>query len=162
VAVGSVLGVLGHLPVTSIAGWAKCGTAPAEWRLHVYLAMVVLRRRLTVFMLFEILDGVSTLWSTDTALGYLEQALVAACEVGIGAVYLVRLTSSVDATCGLTRLRHLRAGAAYVLGVLSVLLWASLVVPVPGVVAGWVGTVIIGAALLTSLPWRRPRRISTG
>jgi hypothetical protein len=43
-----------------------------------------------------------------------------------------------------------------------VLLWASLVVPIPGAVVGWFGTAIIGAALLTSLPWRRPKRLLTG
>ncbi|WIB72427.1 DUF475 domain-containing protein [Curtobacterium sp. MCBD17_026] len=37
---------------------------------------------------------------------------------------------------------------------LSVLLWASLLVPIPGVVVGCFGTVVIGSALMGSLPWR--------
>lgn len=41
-------------------------------------------------------------------------------------------------------------GAAYVLGVLSIMLWASLLFPIPGIIAAWVGTVIILAAFVTS------------
>jgi len=158
VLVFSAVGAAAYLAVRAVATWALRVPEPAAWRLHVYAATVVLQRGLTVFMLFEILDGVYTLSSTDTGLGALEQASVAAAGVGIGALFLARLTSRVDEAKGLSRLRHLKAGAAYVLGVLAVLLWVSLVVPVPGVVAGWSGTVVIGAALVTSLPRRRSRR----
>lgn len=157
VGVAGVVGVSTYLVVRAVGRLALRGDA--AWRLHVYAGTVVFQRGLTVFMLFEILDGVYTLSTTDTGLAYLEQAAVAAVGVGIGAVYLARLTSRIDSTKGLARLRHLKAGAAYVLGVLAVLLWASLVVPIPGAVVGWFGTAIIGAALLTSLPWRRPRRL---
>ncbi|NQX28430.1 DUF475 domain-containing protein [Microbacteriaceae bacterium VKM Ac-2854] len=150
VATASAIGIASYLAVKSAAAWAKRAD-----RLHVYAATVVFERGLTVFMLFEILDGVYTLSATDTGLGYLQQAAVAAAGVGIGAIFLARLTARVDSANGLKRLRHLKAGAAYVLGMLSLLLWASLIVPIPGAVAGWFGTVIIGAALLTSLPRRR-------
>ncbi|NQX12504.1 DUF475 domain-containing protein [Microbacteriaceae bacterium VKM Ac-2855] len=158
VAIAASIGIVFYLAVKALAAWAK-RDPDSGMRLHVYAATVVFERGLTVFMLFEILDGVYTLSSTDTGLGYLEQAAVAAVGVGIGAVFLARLTARVDAAKGLTRLRYLKAGAAYVLGVLSLLLWASLVVTIPGAVAGWFGTVIIVAALLSSLPrWRRMRR----
>ena len=152
VAVGSAVGGVVYLAVKAVAAWAKRdGDAP--WRLHAHAATVVFERGLTVFLLFEILDGVYSLSSSqDAGLGALEAAAVAGLGVGIGAVFLARLTARVDAESGLKRLRHLRAGAAYVLGVLAVLLWASLVVPIPGAVAGWFGSVIIGAALLSSLP----------
>ncbi len=87
-------------------------------------------------------------------LGALEQAAVAVAAIGVGAVFLARLTSRLDEAAGLKRLRYLKAGAAYVLGVLAVLLWASLLVPIPGVVVGWFGSVVIGSALASSLPWR--------
>jgi len=156
----STAGVITYLVIRAVGRLALRGDA--AWRLHVFAATVIFQRGLTVFMLFEILDGVYTLSSTDTGLAYLEQAAVAAVGVGIGAVYLARLTSRIDSSRGLARLRHLKAGAAYVLGVLAALLWASLVVPIPAGVVGWFGTAIIGAALLTSLPWRRPRRLLTG
>ena len=160
VGVAGAVGVATYLGVRALGRFALRGEA--TWRLHVYAATVVFQRGLTVFMLFEILDGVYTLSSTDTGLAYLEQAAVAVAGVGIGAVYLARLTARIDSSKGLARLRHLKAGAAYVLGVLAVLLWASLVVPIPGAVVGWFGTAIIGAALISSLPWRRPRRLLTG
>lgn len=150
VAIASAIGIGCYLVIKTVGGWAK-----RHDRLHIYAGTVVFERGLTVFMLFEILDGVYTLSATDTGLGYLQQAAVAVAGVGIGAIFLARLTARVDSANGLKRLRHLKAGAAYVLGVLSLLLWASLVVPIPGVVAGWFGTVIIGAALLSSLPRRR-------
>jgi hypothetical protein len=128
------------------------------WRIHLYASTVVFERGLVVFMLFEILDGVYSLSGSgplgSDGLGALEQAAVAIGAIGVGAVFLARLTSRVDQAAGLKRLRYLKAGAAYVLGVLSVLLWASLLVPIPGVVVGWFGTVVIGSALVSSLPWR--------
>lgn len=154
VAWGTLAGLGVSLVVKSIATWSKRQEAPA-WQVHVHAATVVFERGLVVFMLFEILDGIYTLSAQETGLAYAEQAAVAAVGVGIGAVFLARLTSSVDSTRGLTRLRYLKAGAAYVLGVLSVLLWASLAVPIPGAVAGWFGSVIIALALITSLPSRR-------
>jgi hypothetical protein len=160
VGIASAIGVVTYLVVRAVGRFALRGDAP--WCLHVYAATVIFQRGLAVFMLFEILDGVYTLSSTDTELDYVEQAAVAAVGVGIGAVYLTRMTSLIDSTRGLARLRHLKAGAAYVLGVLAVLLWASLVVPIPTGIVGWFGTGIIGTALLTSLPWRRPGRLLTG
>jgi hypothetical protein len=161
VAVGSLVGIAAYLITKLIAAWAK-REPDVGWRLHLHAATVVFERGLTVFMLFEILDGAYTLStpSPESGLGYLEQAAVASVGVGIGAVFLARLTATVDAGQGLKRLRYLKAGAAYVLGVLSVLLWASLAVPIPAAVAGWFGSLIIGLALLSSLPSRRILRLS--
>ena len=115
-------------------------------------------RGLVVFMLFEILDGVYSLSGSGVlgadGLSALEQAAVGAAAIGVGALFLARLTSRLDEAAGLKRLRYLKAGAAYVLGVLAVLLWTSLLVPIPGVLVGWFGTVVIGLALASSLPWR--------
>ncbi|ROQ38470.1 hypothetical protein EDF46_2108 [Frondihabitans sp. PhB188] len=156
IAVGGATGLASYLGVKLAQAWAKRDAAP-PWRLHVHAATVVFERGLTVFMLFEILDGAYTLSSPspESGLSQVDQALVAAGGVGVGAVFLARLTATVDSHQGLTRLRYLKAGAAYVLGVLSVLLWASLAVPIPAAVAGWFGSLIIGAALLSSLPRRR-------
>jgi uncharacterized protein len=158
VLVGGGLGVLVYLGSKRVAAWAQ--RDPSGWRVHVHASTVVFERGLVVFMLFEILDGAYSLSGSDSgALGTLESAAVGAAAIGIGAVFLARLASHLDEAAGLKRLRFLRAGAAYVLGVLAVLLWASLVVPIPAQVAGWFGTVVIGAALLSSLPFRaRSRR----
>ena len=107
-----------------------------------------------IFLVFEILDGVSTLQSVTIMQVPAVQAMVAGAAVVIGAVFLAGLTSGVVSADGLSKLRHLKAGAAYVLGVLSLLLWASLVVAIPGAVAAWVGSAVILAALVSSL---RPR-----
>lgn len=175
IAIGGVAGIAAYLGSKRIAGWALRGGAGAgagaggsdtasigvgrgAWRIHLYASTVVFERGLVVFMLFEILDGVYSLSGSGPlgadGLGALEQAAVAIGAIGVGAVFLARLTSRVDQAAGLKRLRYLKAGAAYVLGVLAVLLWASLLVPIPGVVVGWFGTVVIGSALVTSLPWR--------
>lgn len=171
VALGGVAGIAAYLVSKRTAAWAlrrgpgsggsdtaSIGTGRGAWRIHLYASTVVFERGLVVFMLFEILDGVYSLSGSgplgSDGLGALEQAAVAIGAIGVGAVFLARLTSHVDQAAGLKRLRYLKAGAAYVLGVLSVLLWASLLVPIPGVVVGWFGTVVIGSALVTSLPWR--------
>lgn len=168
VAIGGVAGVGAYLGSKRVAAWSLRGVAGTDtasavigrgaWRIHAYASTVVFERGLVVFMLFEILDGVYSLSGAGVlggdGLGALEQAAVAVAAIGVGAVFLARLTSRLDQAAGLKRLRYLKAGAAYVLGVLAVLLWTSLLVPIPGVVVGWFGTLVIGLALATSLPWR--------
>ncbi|QZQ53683.1 DUF475 domain-containing protein (plasmid) [Curtobacterium sp. TC1] len=169
---GGMMGIVAYLVSKRIAAWAllsdadvnllsdSVGTGRSVWRIHAYASTVVFERGLVVFMLFEILDGVYSLsgLSTSADLGVLEQAAAAIAAIGVGAVFLARLTSRVDQAAGLKRLRYLKAGAAYVLGVLAVLLWMSLLIPIPGIVVSWFGTVVIGLALVTSLPWRAWRR----
>jgi hypothetical protein len=167
---GGVLGIGAYLGSKRLARWAlhggagagtdtdSVGTGRGAWRIHVYASTVVFERGLVVFMLFEILDGVYSLSGSGVlgadGLSALEQAAVGAAAIGVGALFLARLTSRLDEAAGLKRLRYLKAGAAYVLGVLAVLLWTSLLVPIPGVLVGWFGTVVIGLALASSLPWR--------
>ncbi len=168
VVLGGIAGIAAYLGSKRVARWALHGAAGTDtgsdvagrgsWRIHLFASTVVFERGLVVFMLFEILDGVYSLSGSGVlgadGLGALEQAAVGAAAIGVGALFLARLTSRLDQAAGLRRLRHLKAGAAYVLGVLAVLLWTSLLVPVPGVLVGWFGTVVIGLALTTSLPWR--------
>ena len=159
VLVGGGAGIGAYLASKRIAAWSLgSGSALRSWRVHTYASTVVFERGLVVFMLFEILDGVYSLSGSGVlgsdGLGALEQAAVGAVAIGVGALFLARLTSRLDQAAGLKRLRYLKAGAAYVLGVLAVLLWTSLLVPIPGVLVGWFGTVVIGSALASSLPWR--------
>lgn len=177
VVLGGVAGIGAYLLSKRAAAWAlgglpSSGTASSDtasvgtggaWRIHAYASTVVFERGLVVFMLFEILDGVYSLSGSGIlgagllggdGLGALEQAALAVVAIGVGAVFLARLTSRLDEAAGLQRLRYLKAGAAYVLGILAVLLWTSLLVPIPGGVVGWFGSVVIGLALATSLPWR--------
>jgi len=167
VVLGGVAGIGAYLVSKRVAAWALGGLTGSDtasvgtggtWRIHAYASTVVFERGLVVFMLFEILDGVYSLSGSGVlgadGLGALEQAAVAVAAIGVGAVFLARLTSRLDEAAGLRRLRYLKAGAAYVLGVLAVLLWTSLLVPIPGVVVAWFGSVVIGLALGTSLPWR--------
>jgi hypothetical protein len=164
-ALGGVAGIGAYLVSKRVArsalgadGTGAAGTGRGAWRIHLHASTVVFERGLVVFMVFEILDGVYSLSGSGVlgadGLGAIEQAAVGAAAIGVGALFLARLTSRLDEAGGLQRLRHLKAGAAYVLGVLAVLLWTSLLVPVPGVLVGWFGSVVIGLALVTSLPWR--------
>ncbi|WP_182047968.1 DUF475 domain-containing protein [Curtobacterium sp. ME26] len=181
VALGGVAGTGAYLGSKRVAAWSLRGLGGTDtgsvatggsWRVHTYASTVVFERGLVVSMLFEILDGVYSLSGSGLlggdGLGALEQATVAVAAIGVGAVFLARLTSRLDQSAGLQRLRYLKAGAAYVLGVLAVLLWTSLLVPVPGIVVAWFGSVVIGLALATSLPWRawarrlRRRRVTAG
>ncbi|SDH16984.1 DUF475 domain-containing protein [Agrococcus jejuensis] len=152
VLVAGVAGGLAYLGSKLVGTWAR--RRPGRVRTHVHAATVILERALVIFLVFEILDGISSLQAVRIAPAPVVQALVAGTAVLVGAVFLATLTSGVVSADALRRLRYLKAGAAYVLGVLAVLLWISLVVPVPGVVAAWAGSLVIGAALVSSL---RPR-----
>ncbi|MBS3179822.1 MULTISPECIES: DUF475 domain-containing protein [unclassified Pseudoclavibacter] len=137
-----------------IAAWARRGTGGR--RVSVHAGTVIFERALVIFLMCEILDGVSVLQSVKAVPSPVLQILIASAAVTVGAVLLALVTGRVVASDGLARHRHLKAGAAYCLGALSILLWASLIAPIPGIVASWVATVIILAALITSLPiWER-------
>ncbi|PPG41500.1 DUF475 domain-containing protein [Pseudoclavibacter sp. RFBA6] len=148
----SAAGGLTYALSKGVSKWARGGVG--AFRLHAHASTVIVERALVIFLVFEILDGVSTLQSVTIVPVPAVQAMVAGTAVLIGAVFLAGLTSGVVSADGLSKLRHLRAGAAYVLGLLSVLLWTSLVVPIPGAVAAWAGSAVILAAFVTSL---RPR-----
>ncbi|WP_181408288.1 DUF475 domain-containing protein [Schumannella sp. 10F1B-5-1] len=149
---GGTLGMGGYALSQAIAHQARRRSSALS--VHVHAATVIFERALVIFLVFEILDGVPALSSTPLLSAPVLQAIVAGTAVVLGAVFLSRLTSGVVSADGLSRLRFLKSGAAYVLGVLSVLLWVSLVVPVPAAVATWFGSAIIAAALISSL---RPR-----
>jgi hypothetical protein len=146
VAVAGALGIAGYALV-------KAG-ARHVW---THAAAVVVERALAVFLLLEILDGTYSFSDTGAGLPAWERLVIAVAGVSIGAVFLVRLTRRLDSGEALKRYEHLPAGAAYVLGVLGVLLWVSLVAPIPGLLAGWFGAVVIGTSLLTSLVHNRRR-----
>lgn len=145
VVVGGTAGIGAYLVSKHVAAWSLRGlrgtdtgsvTTAGSWRVHGYASTVVFERGLVVFMLFEILDGVYSLSGSGVlgsdGLGALEQAAVGAAAIGVGAVFLARLTSRLDQAAGLKRLRYLKAGAAYVLGVLAVLLGRVCSSPCPG------------------------------
>ncbi|WP_432572326.1 DUF475 domain-containing protein [Kineococcus sp. SYSU DK005] len=156
VALAGALGLAAYALVKLVA----LRTAPPAtgwWRAAAHGAAVVFERALAVFMLLEVLDGTYSFTGGAAGLPPWERLGIAAAGVGVGAVFLVQLTRHLDARSALSRYEHLPAGAAYVLGVLAVLLWVSLLRPVPSAVAGWFGGVVIGAALLSSLVRARRR-----
>lgn len=152
IALGGALGIGAYVISQGLATWAR--RRPGALRAHIHAATVIFERALVIFLVFEILDGLPALGANTVLPAPALQAIIAGTAVAIGAVFLGRLTSGVVAVDGLGRLRHLRAGAAYVLGTLSLLLWTSVVVPVPSTIATWFGSAIIAAAVLSSL---RPR-----
>ncbi|MBB2957605.1 DUF475 domain-containing protein [Pseudoclavibacter helvolus] len=131
-----------------ISRWARRSTGRRAVSVHA--GTVIFERALVIFLMCEILDGVSVLQSMKVVPQPILQILVVGAAVTVGAVVLARASSRVVEAEGLSRNKHLRAGAAYVLGVLSIMLWASLLFPIPGIIAAWVGTVIILAAFVTS------------
>lgn len=150
VAVGGAAGLAAYALLKAVS----LRTAPPAagfWPAAAHGACVVFERALAVFLLLEVLNGSYSFSSTGGGLPPWERLLIAVAGVAIGAVFLVRLTRRLDAGGALARYEHLPAGAAYVLGVLGVLLWVSLLTPVPAVVKAWFGAGIIGAALVSSL-----------
>lgn len=118
---------------------------------------VVVERALAVFLLLEVLDDTYSFTDTGTGLPVWERLAIALAGVSIGAVFLVRLTRRLDSGEALQRYQHLPAGAAYVLGLLGILLWTSLLTNVPAPLAAWFGAAVIGASLLSSLVRNRKR-----
>ncbi|NLE78282.1 MAG: DUF475 domain-containing protein [Rhodococcus sp.] len=125
-------------------------------RAIAHAATVIFERALIVFMMFEILDGAYTFTGPTEGLSFWAKVAIAFAGIGIGAVFLSRLTSALDRAGAMAALRFLPAGVAYVLGVLALLLWISVVTLIPPVVTAWFGTAVIAAALVTSYLPRIP------
>lgn len=150
VAIGGAAGLATYALLKAVS-LRTAPPTPGAWRAAAHGACVVFERALAVFLLLEVLNGSYSFSSTGGGLPAWERLLIAVAGVGIGAVFLVRLTRRLDAGGALSRYEHLPAGAAYVLGVLGVLLWVSLLTPIPALVKAWFGGVVIGAALISSL-----------
>jgi uncharacterized protein len=149
------VGVAGAL---GIAGYALVKVGARHVWTHA--VAVVVERALAVFLLLEILDDTYSFSDTGTGLPVWERLGIALAGVSIGAVFLVRLTRRLDSGEALQRYRYLPAGAAYVLGLLGILLWTSLATSIPAPVAAWFGAVVIGASLVTSVVSNRRRGLS--
>lgn len=154
----AVAGVAG-MGVFCLVKWTAHHCAPpneGRARALAHALTVIFERALVVFMMFEILDGAYTFTGPTDGLSFWAKLAVAFAGIGIGAIFLSRLTSALDDARAMATLRFLPAGAAYVLGVLALLLWLSLLTPIPPVLTAWFGTAVIAAALLTSYLPRIP------
>ena len=115
---------------------------------------------LGAFLYLEVLDASFSFDGVIGAFALSQNLFVIAIGLGIGAMYVRSLTIMLVDRGTLTAYRYLEHGAFYSVFVLAVVMFAQVLVPIPEVVTGLGGAVLIGLSLISSI--RHNRRVDAG
>ena len=110
---------------------------------------------LGAFLYLEMLDASFSFDGVIGAFALSRNIFVIAIGLGVGAMYVRSLTVVLVRQGALARYRFLEHGAFYAILVLAGVMFAQSVTHVPETVTGLAGAGLIGAAVLSSLSWRR-------
>lgn len=103
------------------------------------------------FLYLEVLDASFSLDGVIGAFAVTNQVILIAAGLGVGAIWVRSLTVYMVRKKTLKTYRYIEHGAHYTILVLSAVLLAGLFVPVPGTAVGFIGVVIIGLSVASSI-----------
>jgi hypothetical protein len=165
VLVAGVLGQVVYGVVRGLSLWFERleGVTPAGSPKRAMGATVLAtgRRALFMFIYLEMLDASFSFDGVVGAFAISDNVLTIAVGLGIGALFVRELTVWLVRRDALKAFVYLEHGAHYAVGVLAILLAASLAYEVPEAVTGLAGVACIGLALLSSvIAKRQPKTAS--
>jgi len=105
----------------------------------------------TAFIYLEILDASFSFDGVIGAFAVTNSVVLIAAGLGIGALWVRSMTIFMVRRKVLNAYRYLEHGAHYTIGILAAVLLAGLFFDIPEVVAGSVGMVVIGLAIMSSI-----------
>ena len=111
------------------------------------------------FVYLEVLDASFSFDGVIGAFALTQNLFLIAIGLGVGAMFVRSMTVMLVDKQTLTEFRYLEHGAFWSILVLSVIMFAQCLTPVPEVVTGLLGAGLIGLAFLSSL---RHRRLAAG
>ncbi|UXU75166.1 MULTISPECIES: DUF475 domain-containing protein [unclassified Paracoccus (in: a-proteobacteria)] len=166
-----ILVVVGQLPAEKEHGFIVA----AIWGVITYLGVDMLghvldqwgasqaqagiaRGGLGAFLYLEVLDASFSFDGVIGAFALTQNLFLIAIGLGIGAMYVRSMTVMLVERGTLAEFRYLEHGAFWSIFVLSVLMFAQTLRPIPEVLTGLLGAGFIGTAFLSSLAWRRRQR----
>ena len=143
--VAAICGLGAFLLLHALTSWLKVpkGTAAVSGRMSLYL-----------FIYLELLDASFSFDGVIGGFALTHDLVILAFGLGIGAMYVRGLTIWMVRKNTLSQFKYLEHGAFYAIGVLALLMLLDLTVPVPELMSGGVGLLILGVSLLSSL--RKP------
>lgn len=113
------------------------------------------RGGLGAFLYLEVLDASFSFDGVIGAFALSQNLFVIAIGLGIGAMYVRSLTIMLVERGTLAAYRYLEHGAFYSVFILAVIMFVQILVPIPEVVTGLGGAVLIGLSLLSSIRFNR-------
>ncbi|WP_374422969.1 DUF475 domain-containing protein [Paracoccus sp. (in: a-proteobacteria)] len=146
--IAAIWGVLTYLAVDML------GHVLDNWNAgpgHADLA----RGGLGAFLYLEVLDASFSFDGVIGAFALTQNLFLIAIGLGIGAMYVRAMTVMLVERGTLAEFRYLENGAFWSILILSLLMFAQTLRPIPEVVTGLLGASFIGVAFLNSLTWRR-------
>lgn len=113
-------------------------------------AQAVMKVGLIGFLYLELIDASFSLDGVIGAFAITSKVLLIAVGLGIGALYVRALTVHMLQRGMLTKFRYMEHGAHYAIGILAVLMLASIRYEIPEFITGLSGVVFIATAILHS------------
>jgi hypothetical protein len=137
-----VCGVATYILVDGISSFLKL---PQEGRHHIEKASAAM------FVYLEVLDASFSFDGVVGAFALTSNLFIIAAGLGIGAMFVRSLTILLVERHTLSQFLYLEHGAFYAIGALAVLMLLDVFVPVPEVVTGLIGAVIIALSIWASI-----------
>ncbi len=108
-----------------------------------------------MFMYLEILDSSFSFDGVIGAFALTHNLFIIAAGLGVGAMFVRSMTIYLVEKGTLDEYRYLEHGAFYAIGALAVVMLVDVFTPVPEVVTGLLGALIIGGSIFSSVRYRR-------
>jgi hypothetical protein len=154
VLLAGVSGVLVYLGITSLTGLFEAGRL-AEEHNKASAAKAVAKAGIFSFIYLEIIDASFSFDGVVGAFAITNQILLITVGLGIGAIFVRELTIYLVRRGTLAQYVYLEHGAHYGVGVLALILLASLKYEIPELVTGLVGIGFIVMAFLDSREYQK-------
>lgn len=148
-----IAGIFGILTYVVVHGLAELLTRKQEEQ-NKHVGKMVVRTGMAGFMSFLYLEVLDASFSLDGVIGAFaitQDVILIAVGLGVGALWVRSLTLFMVRRRTLSMYRYLEHGAHYTIGVLGLVLVASLFIDIPEAVAGLAGLVIVGTAISSSV-----------
>lgn len=113
---------------------------------------------LGAFLYLEVLDASFSFDGVIGAFALTNNLFIIAIGLGIGAMYVRSMTIMLVERGTLAAYRYLEHGAFYAIVGLSIIMFLQPLFPVPEVITGLGGAILIGISLLASIRWNRNHR----
>jgi hypothetical protein len=107
------------------------------------------------FMYLEVLDASFSMDGVIGAFAITKDPVIIMLGLAIGAMFVRSMTIFLVKNNTLDELVYLEAGAMYAIGILGLIMLCSGFVHIPEVFTALVGAGLIGAAILSSLHWKK-------
>ena len=111
------------------------------------------------FIYLEVLDASFSFDGVIGAFAITQDVIIIMLGLAMGAMFVRSLTVFLVRKGTLDEFVYLEHGAHYAIGTLAVIMLMSMTIPVPEVVTGLIGAVLIGLSVLSSILYNRKHAI---